>query len=182
VCDCRPDLAETLDPGEAFFAYIAFLVDQGAADQALLGSVSMVVPSVLVLLLFGSMAAWVLARRSGLLISLLYSVAISGIVLPPAVITLVLLLRQLSLAGTVPGMVLVYAGIYMSTAILFITGFVRTIPRELEEAARVDGAGPVRNNWHLIFAYVVLMTVPLLIVFTVAQRRIISGITGGAVK
>ncbi len=211
----------------------------GRAWQAFLGSVSMVVPSVVVLLLFGSMAAWVLARRSGLLISLLYSVAISGIVLPPAVITLVLLLRQLSLAGTVPGMVLVYAGIYMSTAIFFITGFVRTIPRELEEAARVDGAGPVRifltvivpllrpvlatatiliclyiwndvfyaffviggrkdtlplnlfqvasaglylNNWHLIFAYVVLMTIPLLVVFTVAQRRIISGITGGAVK
>jgi raffinose/stachyose/melibiose transport system permease protein len=201
--------------------------------------VSMVVPSVVVLLLFGSMAAWVLARRSGLLISLLYSVAISGIVLPPAVITLVLLLRQLSLAGTVPGMVLVYVGIYMSTAIFFITGFVRTIPRELEDAARVDGAGPVRifvtvilpllrpvlatatiliclyiwndvfyaffviggrkdtlplnlfqvasaglylNNWHLIFAYVVLMTIPLLLVFGVAQRRIISGITGGAVK
>lgn len=211
----------------------------GRVWQALLGSVSLVVPSVVVLLLFGSMAAWVLARRSGPLVSLLYSVAISGIVLPPAVITLVLLLRQLSLAGTVPGMVLVYAGIYMSTAIFFITGFVRTIPRELEEAARVDGAGPVRifvtvilpllrpvlatatiliclyiwndvfyaffviggrkdtlplnlfqvasaglylNNWHLIFAYVVLMTIPLLIVFAVAQRRIISGITGGAVK
>jgi raffinose/stachyose/melibiose transport system permease protein len=152
---------------------------------------------------------------------------------------LVLLLRQLSIAGTLTGMVLVYTGIYMSTAIFFITGFIRTIPAELEEAARVDGAGPIRifftivvpllrpvlatatiliclyiwndvfyaffviggrkdtlplnlfqvasaglylNNWHLIFAYVVLMSIPLLVVFTVAQRRIISGITGGAVK
>jgi raffinose/stachyose/melibiose transport system permease protein len=211
----------------------------GRVWQAFLGSVSIVVPSVVLLLLLGSMAAWVLARRSGLLISLLYAVAISGIVLPPAVITLVLLLRQMSLAGTLTGMVLTYAGIYMSTAIFFITGFVRTVPRELEEAARVDGAGPVRifvtvilpllrpvlatatiliclyiwndvfyaffviggrkdtlplnlfqvasaglylNNWHLIFAYVVLMSIPLLAVFAIAQRRIISGITGGAVK
>lgn len=38
------------------------------------------------------------------------------------------------------------------------------------------------NNWHLIFAYVILMSLPLLLVFTVAQRRIISGITSGAVK
>ena len=68
--------------------------------------------------------------------------------------------------------------VYLSTAIFFITGFVRTIPPELEEAARVDGV----NNWHLIFAYVVLMSVPLVLVFAVAQRRIISGITGGAVK
>lgn len=218
--------------------YAAVFTD-GRVWQAFLGSVSIVVPSVVLLLLFGAMAAWVLARRSGLFVSLLYSVAISGIVLPPAVITLVLLLRQMSLAGTVTGMVLVYTGIYMSTAIFFITGFVRTIPRELEEAARVDGAGPVRifvtivvpllrpvlatatiliclyiwndvfyaffviggrkdtlplnlfqvasaglylNNWHLIFAYVVLMSIPLLTVFAVAQRRIISGITGGAVK
>ncbi|HEY0935511.1 MAG TPA: carbohydrate ABC transporter permease [Trebonia sp.] len=211
----------------------------GRVWQAFLGSVSIVVPAVTLLLLLSAMAAWVLARRSSFLISLLYSIGISGIVLPPAIITLVLLLRQLSLAGTLTGMVLVYTGIYMSTAIFFITGFIRTIPPSLEEAARVDGAGPIRiffqvvlpllrpvmataailiclyiwndvfyaffviggrkdtlplnlfqvasaglylNNWHLIFAYVVLMSIPLLTVFAIAQRRIISGVTSGAVK
>ncbi|MBB5775006.1 hypothetical protein [Nonomuraea jabiensis] len=39
-----------------------------------------------------------------------------------------------------------------------------------------------QNNWNLVFAYVVLMSLPLVVVFVVAQRRIISGITGGAVK
>jgi hypothetical protein len=63
-----------------------------------------VLPAVVLLLLFGSMAAWVLARRSGPLIAILYSIGISGIVLPPAVITLVLLLRQLGIAGTTAGM------------------------------------------------------------------------------
>ncbi len=212
---------------------------EGRVIQAFLGSASIVVPAAVLVLLFGSMAAWVLARRSSLWLSIVYAVAISGIVIPPAVITLVLLLRQLGLAGTLPGMVLVYVGIYLSTAIFFITGFIRTIPNELEEAARVDGAGPVRifftiilpllrpvlatatiliclyiwndvffaffviggrmdtlplnlfqvasagvylNNWNLIFAYVVLMSIPLLVVFAVAQRRIIAGITGGAVK
>jgi raffinose/stachyose/melibiose transport system permease protein len=165
--------------------------------------------------------------------------AISGIVLPPAVVTVVLLLRQLGLAGTAIGMIGVYMGMYLSTVIFFVTGFIRTIPVELEEAARVDGAGPLRvfgriilpllapvlstatiliclyvwndvfyaffvvggrldtlplnlfqvasaglylENWHLIFAYVVLMSLPLLAVFVVAQRKIISGITSGAVK
>ena len=212
---------------------------QGRVWQAFLGSASIVAPAVVVLLLLGSLAAWVLARRRGGIVTVLYSIGVSGIVLPPAVITLVLLLRQLSLAGTTAGMVLTYTGIYMSTAIFFITGFIRTIPPELEEAARIDGAGPVRifvtvvlpllrpvlataliliclyvwndvfyalfviggrkdtltlnlfevasaglylNNWHLIFAYVVLMSIPIVLVFVVAQRRIISGITGGAVK
>jgi raffinose/stachyose/melibiose transport system permease protein len=237
---------EALDPtmslphhGWHFTQNFADALEQGRVLHAFLGSVAIVVPSVVLLLLFGSMASWVLARRSSRLLSLLYATAISGIVLPPAIITLVLLLRQLSLAGTLVGMVLVYAGIYMSTAIFFITGFIRTIPIELEEAARVDGAGPIRtfffivlpllrpvlatatiliclyiwndvffaffviggrmdtlplnlfqvasaglyqNNWNLIFAYVILMSLPLLVIFVVAQRKIVAGITGGAVK
>ena len=47
---------------------------------------------------------------------------------------------------------------------------------------QVASAGVYLNNWNLIFAYVVLMSLPLLIVFVVAQRRVISGITSGAVK
>ncbi|KRC64336.1 sugar ABC transporter permease [Aeromicrobium sp. Root236] len=234
----NPSLALPSD-GWHFFSNYRHAFTDGRVIDAFLGSVMIVVPAVIIVLLFGSMASWVLARRSSIWLSSIYAVAISGIVIPPAVITLVLLLRQISLAGTLAGMVLVYVGIYMSTAIFFITGFIRTIPHELEEAARVDGAGPIRifftiilpllrpvlatatiliclyiwndvffaffvvggrmdtlplnlfqvasagvylNNWNLIFAYVVQMSIPLLVVFVVAQRRIISGITGGAVK
>jgi raffinose/stachyose/melibiose transport system permease protein len=206
---------------------------------AFFGSLIIVVPTVAGVLVLGSMAAWVLARRASRLNAVLYALGISGIILPPAVVTVVLLLRQLGLAGTVVGMIGVYLGIYMSTVIFFVTGFVRTIPTALEEAAQIDGASPFTvyrrivlpllkpalatatiliclyvwndvfyaffviggrvdtlplnlfrvasaglylNNWHLIFAYVILMSVPLVAVFTVAQRKIISGITGGAVK
>ncbi|TMR97916.1 carbohydrate ABC transporter permease [Nonomuraea basaltis] len=212
---------------------------EGEVLPASLGSLLVVVPSVLGVLLFGSMAAWILARRATRLNAVLYALAISGIVLPPAVVTVVLLLRQLGLAGTAVGMIGVYMGIYMSTVIFFVTGFVRTIPASLEEAAQMDGAGPMKvfwlvvlpllrpvlatatilvclyvwndvfyaffviggrvdtlplnlfrvasaglylNNWHLIFAYVVVMSLPLIAVFAVAQRKIISGITSGAVK
>ncbi|MEU6787799.1 carbohydrate ABC transporter permease [Nonomuraea angiospora] len=211
----------------------------GEVLQASLGSLLVVVPSVIGVLLFGSMAAWILARRATRLNAVLYALAISGIVLPPAVVTVVLLLRQLGLAGSAVGMIGVYMGIYMSTVIFFVTGFVRTIPTSLEEAAQLDGASPMRvfwlvvlpllrpvlatatilvclyvwndvfyaffviggrldtlplnlfrvasaglylNNWHLIFAYVILMSLPLVVVFAVAQRKIISGITSGAVK
>lgn len=212
---------------------------QGHIPAAFFGSLLVVVPSVAGVLVLGSMAAWVLARRAGRLTAMLYATAISGIVLPPAVVTLVLLLRQLGLAGTALSMIGVYMGIYMSTVIFFVTGFVRTIPTSLEEAAQIDGAGPLRvfvrivlpllrpvlatatiliclyvwndvfyaffvvggrldtlplnlfqvasaglylNNWHLIFAYVIVMSLPLIAVFAVAQRKIISGITSGAVK
>ncbi|MFG1702642.1 carbohydrate ABC transporter permease [Nonomuraea sp. M3C6] len=218
---------------------LAQVWQQGEVAAAFLGSLLVVAPSVALVLTLGSMASWILARRASRLNAVLYALAISGIVLPPAVVTIVLLLRQLGLAGSPIGMIGVYAGIYMSTVIFFVTGFVRTVPLSLEEAARMDGAGPVRvfmsvilpllrpvlatatiliclyvwndvfyaffviggrlntlplnlfqvanaglylNNWHLIFAYIILMSLPLLVVFAVAQRKIISGITGGAVK
>jgi raffinose/stachyose/melibiose transport system permease protein len=212
---------------------------EGDVPAAFLGSLLVVVPTVVGVLTVGSMAAWILARRATRLSAVLYALAISGIVLPPAVVTVVLLLRQLGLAGSAVGMIGVYMGIYMSTVIFFVTGFVRTIPTSLEEAAQIDGAGPFTvfrrvvlpmlrpvlatatiliclyvwndvfyaffviggridtlplnlfrvasaglylNNWHLIFAYVILMSLPLIVIFAVAQRRIISGITSGAVK
>ncbi|MFF2453953.1 carbohydrate ABC transporter permease [Isoptericola sp. NPDC058082] len=213
--------------------------DQGRVPAGFFGSLLIMVPAVIGVLVLGSLASWVLARRTTRGYAVLYALAISGIVLPPAVVTIVLLLRQLGLAGTAIGMIGVYMGMYMSTVTFFVTGFVRTIPHELEEAARVDGAGPLRvfgliilpllvpvlstatiliclyvwndvfyaffvvggrldtlplnlfqvasaglylDNWHLIFAYVILMSLPLLVVFVIAQRKIISGITSGAVK
>ncbi|WP_206796554.1 carbohydrate ABC transporter permease [Amycolatopsis sp. MtRt-6] len=236
---------EALDPDLALpshwqlFANLREVWVQGEVPAAFFGSLLIVVPTVAGVLTFGSMAAWVLARRATRLNAALYALGISGIVLPPAVVTVVLLLRQLGLAGSAVGMIGVYLGIYLSTVIFFVTGFVRTIPVSLEEAAQIDGASPFTvfrrivlpllrpalatatiliclyvwndvfyaffvvggrldtlplnlfrvasaglylNNWHLIFAYVVLMSLPLIVVLAVAQRKIIAGITSGAVK
>ncbi len=245
VVTAGKDQAEALNPSLNLptqwhlFQNFATVLDQGRMIAAFFGSLLIMVPSVAGVLLLGSMAAWILGRRKSRPIAFVYALAISGIVLPPAVVTIVLLLRQIGLAGTAVGMIGVYMGMYLSTVIFFVTGFVRTIPVELEEAARVDGAGPVRvffriilpllgptistatiliclyiwndvfyalfviggrldtlplnlyqvassglylQNWHLIFAYIILMSLPLLITFAVMQRKIISGITSGAVK
>ncbi|WP_243065164.1 carbohydrate ABC transporter permease [Humibacter sp. RRB41] len=215
------------------------VLNEGRMVPAFFGSLLIMVPSVILVLVLGAMASWILARRKSRVVAFLYALGISGIVLPPAVVTIVLLLRQLGLAGTAIGMISVYTGMYLSTVIFFVTGFIRTIPPELEEAARMDGASPVGvfvriilpllsptlatatiliclyiwndvfyalfviggrldtlplnlyqvassglylQNWHLIFAYIILMSLPLLITFVVLQRKIISGITSGAVK
>jgi raffinose/stachyose/melibiose transport system permease protein len=233
----NPDLA--LPTHWQLLQNFAAVFQQGRMLPAFLGSLLIMIPSVLLVLLFGSMASWVLARRATRRMALVYVIAISGIILPPAVVTIVLLLREIGLAGTPLGMIGVYMGMYLSTVIFFVTGFVRTIPVELEEAARIDGAGPIRvffrvilpllgptlataailvslyiwndvfyalfvvggrldtlplnlyqvassglylQNWNLIFSYIILMSLPLLITFALLQRRIISGVTSGAVK
>jgi raffinose/stachyose/melibiose transport system permease protein len=234
----RPNLAPPRHWQPAADYRTAF--DQGRMLRGFVNSLLVVVPSVVLVLLLGAGAAWVFARRRGGLVSAAYALSISGLLLPPAVITIVMELRQLGLADTRPGMIAVYTGMYLSTAIFFMTGFIRTLPYELEEAARIDGAGswtvfsrivlpllrPViatatimvmlfawsdvfyaffvlgggadatlplnlyqvasaalyLDNWHLIFAYVALMSLPMILVFVIAQRRVIAGITSGAVK
>lgn len=234
----RPDLS--LPSEWALLDNYRQVIEQGEVWKALGGSLLVTVPAVVLLLTLGSAASWVLARRGGRLTAALYTVGIAGVILPPAVITTVLTVRGLGLQGTAVGMVGVYTGMFMGTVIFFVTGFVRGLPIELEEAARIDGAGPLKlfvrivlpmlrpviataailttlsiwnevfytffvlgggdtttlplnlykvasaaqyvNNWNLIFAYVVLMSLPMIIVFAVAQRRIISGVTTGAVK
>ncbi|GAA4468788.1 hypothetical protein GCM10023170_083180 [Phytohabitans houttuyneae] len=63
---------------------------------------------------------------------------------------------------------------------------IRTQARDLDTLPlnlfRVSSAGLYLNDCHLLFAYVLVMSLPLVAVFAVAQRRIISGITSGAVK
>lgn len=213
---------------------------EGDLIAGLAGSLLVVAPSVIVILLLASMAAWVLGRRRGFAASAVYGLLVSGILMPPAVVTIVLELREFHIAQNRVGLIAVYVALYLSVSTFFMTGFVRTIPAELEEAARVDGAGPWRiyfsvvlpllrpviataailvtifewndvfysffvlggssattlplnlfqvasaqlyiNNWQLIFAYIVLMSLPLIVVFVVGQRRIVSGLTSGAIK
>ncbi|WP_192809841.1 ABC transporter permease subunit [Actinomadura rudentiformis] len=120
----------------------------GEVAAAFFGSLLIVIPAVTGALIVGSMASWILARRSTRLSAVLYALAISGIVLPPAVVTVVLLLRQLGLAGTAVGMIGVYMGIYMSTVIFFyaffvIGGRIDTLPLNLFHVA---SAGLYLNN------------------------------------
>ena len=190
------------------------LVD-GKMISAFFGSIVVTVPSVFLALLFGSMASWILARRTTKTLAVVYALGISGLILPPAVVTVMMLLKIIGLSGTAVGMVGVYIGIYMSTVIFFVTGFTIILPLlgpTLATATilvtlyiwndvfyslfilsgkmdllplnlyNVASAGLYLNNWHLIFAYIILMSAPLLIIFAFTQRKIISGITGGAVK
>lgn len=126
------------------------VIVDGKMWQAFLGSIIVTAPSVFLVLLCGSMASWILARRRTKPMSLTYALGISGLILPPAVVTVMMLLKFIGLSGTAVGMIGVYCGIYMSTVIFFVTGFIRTIPISLEEAARIDGASPMRIFFTII--------------------------------
>jgi ABC-type molybdate transport system permease subunit len=161
-----------------------------------------------------------------------------GLIIPPAVVPTVWVLQKLGLFKTLGGLILIEVAFGLSFCILLFRAFIATIPRDLDEAAIIDGAGPVRlffkvifpllksvmvtviivqsvaifndfanplyflpgdenatvqltvfnfqsqftTQYNLLFADILLITIPPLLLFLFLNRRIVEGITAGAVK
>lgn len=109
-------------------------------------SVVVTASSVLCILVVGTMAAYALARYQFRLSAVVFLFFLSGLMVPLklAVIPLFIQLDMLGLIDTRAGLVLVYVAMGLPSAIFILTGFLRTLPTELEEAARMEGASELR--------------------------------------
>ncbi|MBQ0855537.1 carbohydrate ABC transporter permease [Streptomyces sp. BH-SS-21] len=122
-------------------------------SQAMVNSLVITVGSVVSLVVIGALCAYVIARRPGRLGSGLYGLFVVGIVVPfqLGIVPAYALLRELDLAGTYIGMILLYTGLLMPLAVFLYTGFVRTLPRDYEEAAYIDGASRLQTFIRIVF-------------------------------
>jgi raffinose/stachyose/melibiose transport system permease protein len=123
----------------------------GGIGSAFGNSVIVVVSSVVFILLFSGVAAYALARlvpKSDLLtLIILASTFIPGeLVLVPEF----LMASKLQLVGTNLGLIVSYIGWSLPITIFIMRGFIRTIPMELIEAARIDGAGELRIFFQVV--------------------------------
>ena len=117
----------------------------GAAHFAVYfrNSVVVTVVSMAVILVTGTLAAYALARYRFRGNDLLFLYFLTGIMVPIrlAIIPLFVLMRDLRLLDNLWSLVFVYAASGLPSAVFILTGFLRTVPQELDEAARIDGAG-----------------------------------------
>jgi raffinose/stachyose/melibiose transport system permease protein len=99
------------------------------------------------------MLAYYLARNTSRLSYVLYFVVVLGILVPPQIILLpaVQVLKELGLLFTVPGLIVYEIGANMPLAVFLYTGFIKTVPTDLDEAASLDGASLFRTYWSVIF-------------------------------
>lgn len=107
--------------------------------------------TLILVIFFGTMASWVLARGKSKFIKFIYFMCISGILIPTSIITSIRVLKILNIYSTYHGVVFFYTGIFLPFVIFFTTGFIKTIPIELEEAARIDGATKIGIFFKIIF-------------------------------
>ena len=205
---------------------------------ALWNSTLLTVGSVTLIVLLSALVAFVMQRRADRTASLVSSIMLAGLIIPPAVVPTIFLLQWVHLYKTILGLIMVEVAFTMPFATLIFRAFMANIPRELDEAAIMDGASPGRvffsiilpllqpaiitvivtssvgiyndfvgplyflpgsenvtaqltlfsfmsqfsSQWNLLFADVVIITIPPLIMFMFFQRQIVSGMTAGAIK
>ncbi|ACT02308.1 carbohydrate ABC transporter permease [Paenibacillus sp. JDR-2] len=186
----------------------------------------------------GSMCAFFLSRRLGRWVSYLFIFFFAGMIAPPSMIPSIKLMQSLHISGEYIGLILFLAALYLPLTIFIMSGFVKTLPRELDEAATIDGAGSfytffrvvfpllkpsiatvtvfisiyawndfantlyiisdsskwtlpfsVYNfvsqygtEWQFVFADLLSVMLPMLVVYLFLQRFIIEGMTAGSVK
>jgi raffinose/stachyose/melibiose transport system permease protein len=126
---------------------------QGGLAPALGSSIVITLGSVAGLIVLGSLCAYAIARRAGRLSNVVYVLFVLGIILPfqLAIIPLFVAMRPLGLVGNEVGMIVLNVGLLMPLSVFLYTGFIRALPRDYEEAARVDGAGLMRTYARVVF-------------------------------
>jgi raffinose/stachyose/melibiose transport system permease protein len=121
--------------------------------RALESSAIITLSSVVALIALGSLCAYTIARRKGHLSDVIYILFVLGYILPfqLAIIPLFVAMRHLGLVGNYAGMIVLNVGLLMPLTVFLYTGFIRALPRDYEEAARVDGAGILRTYARVVF-------------------------------
>jgi len=135
---------------------------------AFVNSMILTVASVTLLVVFGAMVGFVLQRRPSVWTPIVNFLVLAGLIIPPAVVPTIWVLQGLSLFKTMHGMILIEVAYGLSFTILLFRAFVSTIPRELDEAAIMDGASPLRLFFQIILPLLRPVVITVIVVQAVA--------------
>lgn len=121
-------------------------------DRYTLNSLIVSVGSISLTLITGVLASYPLSRLHRWWTLPLTGYFLAGIMIPVRLgsVELFLLMKQLHLLDSYLGLILAYTAIRIPFAIYVISGFMRTVPVEFEDAARIDGAGHFRILWNVM--------------------------------
>lgn len=142
--------------------------NDGLIVTAFINSTVLTVASVTVMVVFAAMVGYVLQRKRTRWTPVLNLFVLAGLIVPPAVVPTIWVLQGLGIFKTLFSGVLIEATFGLSFSILLFRAFVATIPRELDEAAIIDGAGPLRLFFRVILPLLRPVVVTVIVVQAVA--------------
>jgi raffinose/stachyose/melibiose transport system permease protein len=120
---------------------------------SLTNSIVITTVSVLALTVLSAMLGHYLARSNSRWSRAATLLLLCGLMIPPQVILLPItqVLNTLHLMATIQGLILFNVGYYIPFGVFVFSGFMRQIPRELEEQASIDGASRFQTFWRIVF-------------------------------
>jgi len=225
-------------PTQLHWENFATVIEKGKLGQAFGNSLLYATAATILGISLSAAAAYVLSRNRTKFNRFLYFLIIMGIAMPLNFVTLTRVMQLTQLINTQIGIIILYAATQIPFSVFVMYAFVETIPRELDEAAIIDGCNPLQlfgfiifpmltpalvttailsflgvwsefllplyflnssekwpmtmaiynffgqyeADWSLVSADIVLTILPVIIIYLLGQRYIISGMSSGAVK
>lgn len=114
-------------------------------------SILVTAASIAAILLVSSMAAYVIARFDFKFKRGIYLFLLAGLALPTrlAIIPIFLIMRSLHLLDRLSGLVIVYTAGGIAFSVFLLVNFFKKLPHDIEDSAKIDGAGPFRIYWQI---------------------------------
>jgi raffinose/stachyose/melibiose transport system permease protein len=123
----------------------------GIVVTAFKNSFILTVVSVALIVFVCSMVAFVQQRRKDKMSTLVNVLMVAGLIIPPAVVPTIFVLQGIGLFKTLFGLILIELAFAIPFAVIVLRAFIGTIPREIDEAAILDGASSFTLFWRVIF-------------------------------
>lgn len=152
-----------------------FQTSDGILLRAFWNSTILTVASVTIMVIFSAMVGYVLQRKRSRWNPIITFFLIAALIVPPAVVPTIWLLQSIGLFKTLPGLILVEATFGFAFCVLLFRAFVATVPKELDEAAILDGAGPIRLFVSVIMPLLRPVMVTVIVVQAVAVFNDFAG-------
>lgn len=225
-------------PTEWLFSNYAEVIQKGNLVQGFLNSLTYATVATVIGVVGSAMAAYIMSRRFNKINNFLYYFVLCGLFFPVNYVTLVKVLLTMGIYNTRTGVIVVFISAMIPFCVFTIKNFISSVPVEMDEAAVIDGAGPITlffkivtpmlkptlitcfilqfmgvwsdfltplyitssskmfpmtmavyqffgkntSYWNYIFADIMLTCIPVVIVYLIGQKYIVSGMTSGAVK
>ncbi|RDY29137.1 carbohydrate ABC transporter permease [Romboutsia weinsteinii] len=138
-------------PEKFMFENYPYVIKEGKLLRAFLNSVLITGSTVFITVIFGSLAAFIIARRNDKLTKFAGNYFILGLIAPIALIPEVAIIKALGLSGTYLSVILIHVSVKLPLSIMLYTGFMKGIPQSLDEAAMLDGCSPIKMFFKIIF-------------------------------
>jgi raffinose/stachyose/melibiose transport system permease protein len=214
------------------------VIEEGKLGRAFANSLLYAVAANVICVFFSTGAAFVLSRNLTKLNRFFYFFIVMGIAIPLNYVTMTKVMQLTHLINTQLGIILLYAAFKIPFSVFVLYAVAETIPREIDEAATIDGCSPLQlfftvaipllkpawvtvtvlnfldfwsefvkplyflsssdnwpmtlavynffgiyeANWNLVSADIILTILPVILVYFLGQKYIVSGMTAGAVK